>query len=194
MPINHTHVLFIDDGMQRPYSRCDPDLSGDKEFYVNCFSRALMIKVDLEAGTFGVAWQFVPSGGRDAGDDAAAASDGRADDAAAASDGRADDAAAASDGRVDDDRDDDELFNQSGGSVVPLENGHYLITFGNVRPSTGAMERGVYTRVFEVDKAGSVHSEARVPQNAISDNTYRTLPKASVGGETREPPFALGES
>ena len=81
-----------------------------------------------------------------------------------------------------------------GGSVVPLENGHYLITFGNVRPSTGAMERGVYTRVFEVDKAGSVHSEARVPQNAISDNTYRTLPKASVGGETREPPFALGES
>ena len=80
-----------------------------------------------------------------------------------------------------------------GGSVVPLENSHYLITFGNVRPSTGAMERGVHTRVFEVDRAGRVYSEVRVPQNAIADNTYRTLPKTSIGGETRQPPFALGE-
>ena len=177
--IDATHVLFIDDGDMRAGSRCTSIQEGTsgKLVGVHCFSRALMIEIDLDAGTFGVAWQFSASGGgRGASDSGDLAS------------------AAAGDDGGDDYRADEDLYNMDGGSVVPLENGHYLITFGNVRPSTGAMERGVYTRVFEVDKAGSVHSEARVPQNAISDNTYRTLPKASVGGETREPPFALGES
>ena len=41
-------------------------------------------------------------------------------------------------------------------------------------------------------RAGDVHSVTHIPQSSISTNTYRTLPKTSIGGETREPPFALG--
>ena len=87
---------------------------------------------------------------------------------------------------------DDALYSVDGGSAVTLPNGNFLITFGNIRPSTGTRHRGVHSRVFEVSRAGDVHSVTHIPQSSISTNTYRTLPKTSIGGETREPPFALG--
>ena len=170
VPINRTHVMLIDDGEMRAGSRCAAAPAGDaasddpRVAFVHCYSRALMLKLDFERGTFGVAWQFAAGG-------AATSAADRADPGAWP---------------------DDALYSVDGGSAVTLPNGNFLITFGNIRPSTGTRDRGVHSRVFEVSRAGDVHSVTHIPQSSISTNTYRTLPKTSIGGETREPPFALG--
>ena len=165
VPINATHVLFLDDGYMRQHSLCKhvmggPDQTGGA-FSISCYSRALVIELDFERKVFRRAWQFAATNATMRGGTTA-----------------------------DDELPSEALWTGNGGSVAPLSSGGYLVTFGNIRQSTGDARLGVRSRSIEVDtSSGEVLSIVDIPQDSLLDNTYRVLPKHSIGGETRRSPF-----
>ena len=178
--LNSTHFALMDDGTYRKGSKCAETRAGargGRDFFVDCYSRALVLAIDLGAGTFSRAWSFsYGSAGADAaGDDGSFAST-------------------------------HDMYLQSGGSVVPLAAApgggapalpRMLVAFGGAWPSSTSTPRAdepqqsLAATVLEVDAAGAVRAAAVAPRPHYESGDYRVVPIASLGGEAAEAPFAF---
>ena len=163
------NVLVVDDGASRPGCY--------EQETVDCFSRALMYKIDTDAKVARVVWQFsFPVGLGASRWNATALADAP-------------------------------YYNNCGGSVDRLPNGHYLVAFTGMSDDTGhslgyhnaSLTRTAYAWEIDADSADSqtahapsVVAELRIPiphWNVGKQNGYRVVPWHSIAGEAADEPW-----
>ena len=165
MQYDEHHVLLVDDGKMRPNCTSADTLR-------TCFSRAVEYKLDFDAGTATLVWEFeypVDGDGYDAGGD---------DDAGEAAD---DDDALGTLAR----EEEWDIFNTAGGSVAKMDNGYYFVAFNAAEVSEGT-EGSHPTLAFEVTPKGHARSKVRLPRISVGCGSYRTLTSDSVYFESEE--------
>ena len=119
---------------------------------------ALRYKLDFDAGTASLVWEFeYPMDGiDDDGDDVA----------------RSESGSLAKEERYD-------IFNTAGGSVAKMDNGAYFVAFNAAEVSEGT-EGSHPTLAFEVSPKGRALSKVRLPRISVGCGSYRTLTSDSV--------------
>lgn len=156
--LDNGNIVMMDDGTDRP--GCTVMRTGQ------CFSRAIMYRLDREAMVARVVWQF------EAPDDVSGAFVSPQDMQAFSQ--RA-------------------TWNEVGGSIYRLENGHYLVAFSSVE-ADDENPKGAAS-IFELDTDGNrtLTTKIDIPtplSNVGMQNGYRFTPWTSISGEnSRGDPF-----
>ena len=144
------NVLVVDDGASRPGCY--------EQETVDCFSRALMYKIDTDAKVARVVWQFsFPVGLGASRWNATALADAP-------------------------------YYNNCGGSVDRLPNGHYLVAFTAVE-ATRDWNPSASMYAFEVDGRGKALTMLVIPNGDSTDGGYRLRAWSAIDGESPTSPF-----
>ena len=155
--LDNGNIVMMDDGTDRP--GCTIMRTGQ------CFSRAIMYRLDREAMVARVVWQF------EAPDDVTGLYRSPEDMQTFAQ---------------------RSTWNEVGGSVYRLANGHYLVAFSSVE-SDDENPKGAAS-IFELDVDGNrtLATKLDIPtplSNVGMQNGYRFTPWSSIGGEAAGDPF-----
>ena len=160
-------ILLLDVGNDRPGCVNDFDFEG-------CFSRAVIYSLDWDALKAHVDWQFeapYPLNAVDAAEWEPEVAHAIAHWAATAHD----------------------YFNFDGGSVERLSSGKVQVAFTSEMP-TRAANANYSMHVWEVDDTARVTSMLELPHahdSLKAEGGYRTVPVATLQGESAEPPRAF---
>lgn len=155
--LDNGNIVMMDDGTDRP--GCTIMRTGQ------CFSRAIMYRLDRDAMVARVVWQF------EAPDDVTGAYVSPADMESFSQ---------------------KSAWNEVGGSVYRLENGHYLVAFSSVE-ADDENPKGAAS-IYELDTDGNRTTTSKIDiptplTNVGMQNGYRFTPWAAISGESSTNPL-----